>query len=299
MKTVLFHGAATALITPFREDGTVDLEGLETLIEFQIENNIQALVLAGTTGESSTLTFEEFSLLIATAARIINHRVPLIAGAGCNNTATAIRLSLEAEKRGADALLSVTPYYNKTTQEGLVRHYKEICSRVKIPLILYHVPGRTGMRIEAATCKALAALPGVIGIKDAGGDISGTAELAACGALALYSGNDDQLLPVLSLGGEGIISVLSNIAPREVQNICTLFDRGEHKKAAREQLRLLPLIKLLFSSVNPIPVKKAVELLGLPAGNPRLPLVPADEATAARLQRAMQDALILPALHQM
>ncbi|PWM38606.1 MAG: 4-hydroxy-tetrahydrodipicolinate synthase [Clostridiales bacterium] len=291
MKKALFQGAATALITPFRPDGTLDLEGLETLIEFQIQNGIQALVLSGTTGEGSTLSFEEFSLLIATAAGIIRHRVPLIAGTGSNHTAKAIKFSLEAEKRGADALLVVTPYYNKTTQEGLIQHYLAIADRVKIPLILYHIPSRTGMKIEPETLRILSAHSNIAAIKEASGDISGIAAIAAaCPDLTLYSGNDDQILPILSLGGKGIISVLSNIAPREVQNICTLYESGETERATKEQLRMVPLIQTLFSKVNPIPVKRAVELMGLPAGAPRLPLVPCDTATEERIRKAIKEA---------
>ena len=294
MKKKLFSGAATALVTPFDKEGALDLEALRQLIEFQIENGISALILAGTTGEASTLNFEEFSLLIAKASEYIRHRVPLIAGTGSNNTAESIRRSLEAEKRGADGLLMVTPYYNKTTQEGLLRHYFAIADRVKIPIILYKVPARTGLDILPDTCRKLAEHPNIIAIKDAGGNVEKTADLrAACPELTLYSGNDDYILPAYSLGGEGVISVLSNVVPKEVQRICTLFESGAYKKAAEEQLRLLPLIRALFAEVNPIPVKKAVELIGLSAGEPRLPLIACHAATEKKIQSALKEAGLL------
>ncbi len=289
MKKSLFSGAATALITPFKDNGALDLEGLERLIEFQIEGNIQALILSGTTGEGTTLSFDEFSLLIGEANRIIRHRIPLIAGTGCNNTATALKLSLEAEKRGADGVLLVTPYYNKTTQNGLVQHYFSIADRVQIPMLVYNVPSRTGMTITAETCKALSQHPRIIGIKEASGNIGSIADIAAaCPDFDLYSGNDDQILPILSLGGIGVISVLSNIAPREVQRICFLYQNGETEKATQEQLRFLPLIRLLFAQVNPIPIKCAAQLMGLPAGSPRLPLVVCDENLKGKLKKAIE-----------
>ncbi len=289
MQNPLFIGAATALITPFKEDGSLDLEGLKQLVEFQIENGISAIVVAGTTGEASTLRFEEYSLLIAKSAEYINHRVPLIAGSGSNNTATAIRLSLEAEKRGADALLIVTPYYNKTTKNGLIQHYYAIADRVRIPIILYNIPGRTGIKIEPKTCKALSVHPNIIGIKDAGNNISETTEIARlCNDILLYSGNDDQILPFLSLGGAGVISVLGNIAPSEVQRICSLYQNGEHQKALTLHQKFLPLIHLLFEEVNPIPIKAAVKELNLPCGSPRLPLVSCTDALAKQIRKEME-----------
>ncbi|MBQ7034446.1 MAG: 4-hydroxy-tetrahydrodipicolinate synthase [Clostridia bacterium] len=289
MQNPLFIGAATALITPFKEDGSLDLEGLKQLIELQIENGISAIVVAGTTGEASTLRFEEYSLLIAKSAEYINHRVPLIAGSGSNNTATAIRLSLEAEKRGANALLIVTPYYNKTTQNGLIQHYYAIADRVSIPIILYNIPGRTGLKIEPKTCKALSVHPNIIGIKDAGNNISETAEIAGlCNDILIYSGNDDQILPFLSLGGTGVISVLSNIAPSEVQRICYLYQNGEPQKALALHQKFLPLIRLLFEEVNPIPIKAAAKELNLPCGSPRLPLVSCTDALAKRIRKEME-----------
>ena len=288
MKNALFKGAATALITPFDENGALDLTGLEELIERQIQSGISAMVFAGTTGEASTLTFEEYSRLIATASSAIRQRVPLIAGAGSNDTAKAIKWSLEAQKRGADALLLVTPYYNKTTQEGLIRHYSMILDRMQIPAILYHIPGRTGMKMTVKSIEHLAEHPKIIGLKEASGDLSFAADVAAgCRSLSLYSGNDDQILPLLSLGGCGVISVLSNLLPKEVQLICNLYEQGEHNKATALQLEMIPLIRLLFSSVNPIPVKKAMEIMGLPAGAPRLPLIECDNMTEKLLMQTL------------
>ena len=291
MKKQLFKGAATALITPFKENGALDFIGLERLIEFQIDRNIQALILSGTTGEGSTLSFEEFSQLIGEANRIVRHRITLIAGTGSNNTATAIKLSLEAEKRGADGILLVTPYYNKTTQEGLVRHYFSIADRVQLPMLLYNVPSRTGMTITPETCRTLAQHPRIVGIKEASGNIGSIADIAAlCPNLPIYSGNDDQITPILALGGKGVVSVLSNIAPYEVQRICSYYETNEIEKAVSEQLRFIPLIRLLFSQVNPIPIKYAAQVMGLPAGDPRLPLIACDEDLKKKLERAIKTA---------
>ncbi len=291
MKKQIFNGAATALVTPFKEDGKLDLDGLGTLIEYQIENGIRAIILSGTTGEGSTLSPNEFSDLIKKGAEYIHGRVPLIAGTGSNNTDTAIKRSKDAEKCGADALLIVTPYYNKTTQAGLIQHYKKILNSVGLPVILYNVPGRTGLSIEPETVKILANESQIIGIKEASGNISKAADLLlAAPDLALYSGNDDQTLPILSLGGCGVISVLSNIAPQEVQRICTLFEQGKTEKAAKLQLRLLPLVRALFTEVNPIPIKFAMKLQGLPGGNPRLPLITCSNKTQEIIKNAIIEA---------
>lgn len=290
MRKNLFKGAATALITPFTPSGKLDLEGLEILIERQIDEGISALVLAGTTGEASTLTFEEFGQLIGSACKVIRGRIPLIAGTGNNNTAKALKWSLEAQKRGADAILSVTPYYNKTTQEGLIRHYEMIADHTELPIILYHIPSRTGMKMEAKTVKALSEHDQIIGIKEASGDLSFVADIASlCPQFPIYSGNDDQILPILSLGGCGVISVLSNISPKAVQNICRFYNEGDLNNATAVQLRVIPMIRALFSSVNPIPVKKALELMGLPAGKPRMPLMECDENVAAHLKRMLNE----------
>ncbi len=291
MKKQIFNGAATALVTPFKEDGSLDIGSLAELIEFQIENGIRGIVLSGTTGEGSTLSNEEFCLLIQKGAEFIHGRVPLIAGTGSNNTETAIRRSMDAESLGADALLIVTPYYNKTTQAGLIRHYQHILDAVDLPAILYNVPSRTGLAIEPETLRVLSDHPQITGIKEASGNISKTADfLASAPELPLYSGNDDQTLPTLSLGGCGVISVLSNIAPQEVQRICTLFEQGKTEKAAKLQLRLLPLVRALFGEVNPIPIKYAMKLQGFSVGNPRLPLVPCEEKTREIIQKAIIEA---------
>lgn len=291
MKKKLFDGVATALVTPFSDDGMPDLDGLKLLIDRQIENGISALVIAGTTGEGSTLSFEEFSLLIAKSNEYIRGRVPLIAGTGSNNTATALKLSLEAKKRGADGLLMVTPYYNKTTQDGLIQHYYYIADRVQLPFILYNVPSRTGLKIQPETCRKLSEHPNIVAIKEASGDISNTMDiLHSSPNLTLYSGNDDQMLPILAIGGDGLISVVSNVAPRETVNIYSLFKNGDIQKAITEHYRLLPLIRALFAQVNPIPVKRAMQLLNLPSGEPRLPLIPCDSKTEIILQNAIKNA---------
>ena len=290
MKKRLFKGAATALVTPFKKDGSLDLDGLGSLIEHQIEGGISALVLAGTTGEGSTLTFDEFSLLIAKANEFVHHRVPLIVGTGSNDTATALKRSLEAEKRGADGLLIVTPYYNKTTQSGLIRHYCTIADRVHTPIILYNVPSRTGLKIEPQTCKVLSEHPNIIGIKEASGNISNTLDIAAsCPNLSLYSGNDDQILPILALGGDGVISVASNIIPREIQQICNFFNENEISKALHIQKYFLPLFRALFCQVNPIPIKYAMQVLDLPSGEPRLPLIHSDDEAAVMIKKTLHE----------
>ena len=288
MSTKLFTGAATALITPFKNDGSIDFDGLEELIEFQIKNGIQAIVIAGTTGEASTLSFEEYSLLISKASYFIRNRVPLIAGSGSNNTDVAIKRSLEAQKRGANGLLIVTPYYNKTTQDGLVRHYFAIADRVKIPIITYNVPSRTGMKIEPETMKKLIQNPNIVALKEASNDISGLADMiSTCPDLAVYCGNDDQIVPFLSIGGCGVISVISNILPFEIQNICDLFFKNQIKAAATEQLRFIKLIRAVFSEINPIPIKGIMNELGLPAGPPRSPLIPSSRECIERILNEM------------
>lgn len=290
MKKQLFFGAATALITPFKQDNTLDIDGLKELIEFQIQSGIQALIIAGTTGEASTLSFEEYSRLIAKSNEFIAKRIPLIAGSGSNDTAKAIKLSLEAEKRGADGLLIVTPYYNKTTQNGLIRHYFEIADRVRLPIILYNIPTRAGMNIETQTFQRLCEHPNIVALKEASGSIGATADfIAARPDVSIYSGNDDQILPILSLGGAGVISVLSNVFPKEIQRICTLYQNGDNQKAAKEQLRFLPLMRLIFAQTNPIPIKHLMNQCNLPAGTPRLPLVPCDGSLCQKLTEECQN----------
>ena len=290
MKPVIFTGAAVALVTPFNPDGSVNYDEFGKLIDFQIENGTDALVIAGTTGESSTLTEEEHVDVIRYAIERANHRVPIIAGTGSNSTATAVMLSQEAEKLGADALLLVTPYYNKTTQNGLYVHYSTIAKSVNLPIILYNVPSRTGMTIEVETAAKLAEIDNIAAMKDAVGNISYTAKLIErCGdKLTVYSGNDDQIVPMMSLGAKGVISVLSNVLPRETHEMCAAALAGDFKTAAELQLRYLKLVNALFIETNPIPVKEAVNRMGFNAGECRLPLYHMAESNAAVLDAELR-----------
>lgn len=278
MKNVIFTGAAVAIITPFNEEG-INFDELKKLIDFNIENGTDAIVIAGTTGESATMSDEEHKATIKFAVDYVNKRIPVIAGTGSNDTLYAVELSKYAEKVGADGLLIVTPYYNKTTQSGLVKHYNYIADRVNIPIILYNVPSRTGVNITPATCLELSKHKNIAAIKEASGNLSQIAEIRAlCGDdLTVYSGNDDQIVPILSLGGKGVISVLSNVAPREAHNICQLFFDGKAEESAKLQLEYLKLINALFIEVNPIPVKTALGLMGFNVGNLRMPLFPMEE----------------------
>ena len=290
MKHTVFTGAATALITPFR-NGHVDYEAFSEIIEQQISGGISALVVSGTTGEGSTLTDYEHKDLIRYAVEMVAHRVPVIAGTGSNDTAYAIDLSHYACEVGADALLLVTPYYNKATQEGLYQSFKLIAESVEgTPCILYNVPSRTGCNILPATAARLAEVDNIGAIKEACGDISQIAELARlCGdKLDIYSGNDNQIVPIMSLGGKGVISVLSNILPGKTNEICTRFISGDVKGACDMQLHYLPLIDALFSEVNPIPVKAAMAAMGMCENTLRLPLTPMSEDKAARLYQLMR-----------
>ena len=271
----LFKGAGVALITPMQEDGSVNFEALKEIIEEQIEKGTDAIISVGTTGEAATLSVEEHVEVIAYTTKVVNHRIPLIAGTGSNCTESAVELSRQAEEVGADGLLLVTPYYNKATQKGLYQHFKTIAESVSIPSILYNVPGRTGMSIEAKTMAALYHdVKNIIGVKDAGGDMGKTLELMSLvdENFSLYSGEDGLILPILSAGGVGVISVLSNVAPKETHEICAKWFAGDLDGARKEQLRALPLIHALFSEVNPIPVKAAMNLQGKNAGPLRLPL---------------------------
>lgn len=278
MKKILFRGCGTAISTPFDENG-VNLKEFEKLIEDQIQNKVDAIIVCGTTGESSTMTKEEKKLAIECAVKISNGRVPIIAGTGGNNTKQVIENSKFVEDLGVDGLLIVTPYYNKCTQQGLIEHYKLIANSVSLPIILYSVQSRTGVNIEPKTCLELSKIDNIVAIKEASGNLSQVAEIAhLCGDnLHIYSGNDDQVLPVLSLGGLGVISVLSNVKPEYTHNMVQNFFDGNIKKATEMQLRALPLIKALFSEVNPIPVKAALNLQGYNFGIPRLPLTPMTE----------------------
>lgn len=275
MKKILFKGCGTAISTPFDENG-VNLKEFERLIENQIQNKVDAIIVCGTTGESSTMTTEEKKQAIECAVKTANGRIPIIAGTGGNNTKQVIENSKLAESLGVDGLLIVTPYYNKCTQKGLVEHYKVIAQSVSLPIILYSVPSRTGVNIEPKTCLELSKIENIVAIKEASGNISQVAEIAhLCGDnLHIYSGNDDQILPILSLGGLGVISVLSNVKPEYTHNIVQNFFSGNIEKATKMQLDALPLIKALFSEVNPIPVKAALNIQGYDFGIPRLPLTP-------------------------
>ena len=273
MKKILFKGCGTAISTPFDENG-VNLKEFEKLINFQIENGVDAIIVCGTTGESSTMTEEEKNATILSAVKLSNGRVPIIAGTGGNNTLKVIENSKKAEDLGVDGLLIVTPYYNKCTQKGLIEHYKMISQNTSLPIILYNVPSRTGINILPETCLELSKIDNIVAIKEASGNLSQIAEIAyLCrDNLNIYSGNDDQILPILSLGGLGVISVLSNVKPRYTHEMIQNFFAGNINKATSMQLDAIPLIKALFSEVNPIPVKSALNYLGFDFGIPRLPL---------------------------
>lgn len=289
MKKQVFTGAATALITPFTPAGEVDYNALDILIESQIAGGIDALVTCGTTGESAVFTDEEHVEVMRYTVTKVGGRVPVVAGVGSNDTRYAADLSRAAKAAGADALLHVTPYYNKTSQKGLVKHFCTLADTTDLPVILYNVPSRTGLNILPATYKELSAHPNIVATKEAGGDISAVAHtLELCGDnLAVYSGNDDQIVPILALGGIGVISVLSNILPRETHNICEFFFDGRIKESRELQLRLIPFIASLFCDVNPIPVKYAMNLLGMPSGPCRLPLVEPDETKAGIIKNEL------------
>ena len=275
MKKILFKGCGTAISTPFHEKG-VNLKEFENLVENQIQNKVDAIIVCGTTGESSTMTTEEKMATITCAVKTSHGRVPIIAGTGGNNTKQVIEYSKKIETLGVDGLLIVTPYYNKCTQNGLIEHYKEIAKNVSLPIILYNVPSRTGVNIAPKTCFELSKIENIVAIKEASGNLSQVAEIAhLCGDnLSIYSGNDDQILPVLSLGGIGVISVLSNVMPEYTHNMVQSFLDGNITTAVQMQLNAIPLIHALFSEVNPIPVKAALNILGYQFGNPRLPLTP-------------------------
>lgn len=274
MKKILFKGVGSAVPTPFDENG-VNISEFRKFLQFQIDNNVDALIVCGTTGESSTMTRDEKIIAINCALEFANEKIPVIVGTGSNNTREAIEMSKIAERLGADGILVVTPYYNKTTQRGLIAHYKDIAESVSLPIILYNVPSRTGVNIEPQTCLELSKIDNIVAIKEASGNISQVAQISnLCGDnLYIYSGNDDQIVPICSLGGIGVISVLSNIKPKFVHDMVYDFLDGNIDKARKMQLNILPLINSLFSEVNPIPVKYALNELGFNFGVPRLPLV--------------------------
>lgn len=287
----IFTGAGVAIVTPFKENLEVDYDQLEKLIDFQIENGTDSIVVCGTTGEASTMSHEEHIEVIRACAAHVNKRVPVVAGTGSNCTDEAIYLTQEAQKAGADGALVVTPYYNKATQKGLVEHYKAIASSVDIPIIMYNVPGRTGCNIAPATAAQIVKeVDNVVGIKEASGNISQIAELMhrTHGEIDLYSGNDDQIVPIMSLGGIGVISVLSHVAPRETHEICAKFLAGDVKGSLELQMKYIDLCNALFCEVNPIPVKKAVQLMGLCNGVLRKPLTEMEPENAIRLETEMK-----------
>lgn len=290
MKKILFKGCGTAIATPFTEDG-VNFEEFKKLIEFQIEQGIDSIIVCGTTGESSTMTEEERKQTIKFAIDTVAGRIPVIAGTGANNTKSAIEMSKYAQSVGADGLLIVTPYYNKTTQAGLIAHYSAIAKEVTLPIILYSVPSRTGVNIAPETCLELSKIENIVAIKEASGNISQIAKIASLckDNLNIYSGNDDQIIPILSLGGLGVISVLSNIEPKFTHNMVMNFLNGNIKDAKDAQLKCLPLVEALFCEVNPIPVKEALNILGYNYGIPRLPLIPLSEAGKQKLEKAMKN----------
>ena len=292
----VFTGAGVAIVTPMNQDGSINYEKFAEIIEFQIANKTDCIIVCGTTGEASTLSHEEHLDAIKFCVEQVKGRIPVIAGTGSNCTETAIYLSKEAEKYGVDGVLLVTPYYNKATQNGLYEHFKMIANSIKIPVILYNVPSRTGCNITPETAVRLCTdVENIVGIKEASGSLSQVARLMALadGKVDVYSGNDDQIIPILSLGGKGVISVLSNVAPEQTHNICQLYFDGKVKEAAKEQLRAIELCDALFCEVNPIPVKKALNLMGKEVGPLRRPLSEMEPQNAAKLEKAMKNYGIL------
>ena len=292
----IFKGAGVAIVTPFHEDGSIHYEKFAQLVEDQIAGGTDAIIVCGTTGESSTLTHEEHLDLIRFCVETVKGRVPVVAGTGSNCTETAVYLSKEAEKYGADALLLVTPYYNKATQNGLFAHYKKVADSVKLPIILYNVPSRTGCNIMPQTAVRLCKeVENIVGVKEASGNISHVAKLQslADGKVDVYSGNADQIVPILSLGGKGVISVLSNVAPRQTHDICQKFFDGDVEGSMKEQLRAIDLCDALFCEVNPIPVRAALNLMGKEVGPARMPLSEMEPQNVERLKKAMQEYGIL------
>lgn len=271
----IFTGAGVAIVTPFKENGEIDYESLDNLIDFHCENGTDSIVICGTSGEAATMTEKEHLECIKFTIERTRGRIPVIAGTGSNCTKTAVELSREAAGYGADGVLVVTPYYNKATQNGMIAHFSRIAEAVRIPVVLYNIPGRTGCRLEAETVAYLVNnIDNIVAIKEASGDFSNIIKMMEMtdGKLDLYSGNDDQIVPLMSLGGKGVISVLSNVAPKTAHNICQLYLKGKVRESLQLQIDALPLVHVLFSEVNPIPVKKAVELMGLCGGTVRAPL---------------------------
>ena len=287
----IFKGAGVAVITPMNEDGSVNFDKVEELVEFHIANGTDAIIACGTTGESATLPIEEHLQVVKRCIEVSNKRIPIIAGAGSNSTASALYTSTQSEKMGADGLLWVTPYYNKATQNGLIKHYTTLAEAVKIPAILYNVGSRTGVNMAAATTATLFKnVDNIVGIKEASGNLSQVAEIMNLtdGKIDMYSGNDDQIVPVLSLGGVGVISVLSNVAPKETHDIVAKYLEGDVVGSRELQLKYVPLIKALFSEVNPIPVKAAMNMMGMNVGPLRLPLTEMEDQNKAVLEQELR-----------
>ena len=289
MKNTIFTGAGVAIVTPFNADGSINFDGFAENLEYQINNGTDAIIVCGTTGEASTMTDDEHIECIRFAVERTKGRLPVIAGTGSNDTRYAAELSKTAQDLGADGLLLVTPYYNKASQKGLVAHFGKIAECVDIPIILYNIPGRTGVSIDISTYKTLSEFKNIVAVKEASGNISQVAKIAqlAGDELDIYSGNDDQIVPILSLGGKGVISVLSNIAPKETHDIVARFMAGDVAGSRELQLRALPLVEKLFCEVNPIPVKAAMNLLGWEVGPLRMPLSAMEEEHQAQLKKAM------------
>lgn len=292
----IFKGSGVAVVTPMTSGGEVDYEQFAKLLEFQIANRTDAIIVCGTTGESSTLTHEEHIEVIRYCVKVVAGRIPVVAGTGSNCTETAVYLSQEAEKAGADGLLLVSPYYNKATQNGLYAHFKTVADSVKLPILLYNVPSRTGCNILPETVVRLCSdVENIVGVKEASGNIGQIAHLAAIAKskVDIYSGNDDQIVPIMSLGGVGVISVLANVAPAQTHEICQRYLDGDVKESCRMQLEAMELCNALFCEVNPIPVKKALALMGMGEGALRMPLTEMEPANAQRLEKAMKEYGIL------
>lgn len=287
----IFTGAGTAIVTPFDSSGSINFEMFEKLIEFQIANGIDAIIVCGTTGEAVTLSYKERESLVRFAVETAKGRVPIISGGGSNSTATSIRLCLDGQNAGADGLLCVTPYYNKTTQKGLVAHYAAIAEAVDLPIIVYNVPSRTSLNVEAETALALSKIKGIVGIKESAGDILQAARMAAlCGeGFDIYAGNDNEVVPMLSLGGVGCISVLGNVAPKNVRDMVAKFKAGDHEGAKKLQLNAMAMIDALFCEVNPMPVKAMLNLMGYDVGIGRLPLTTLEDESMQQVTKAMTD----------
>ena len=288
MKKIIFEGCGTAIATPFNDEG-VNLSEFSKLVEDQIQNGVDSIIVCGTTGESATMTEEERLQTIECAVKVANGRVPIIAGTGSNNTKAVIDMNEKVAKFGVDGVLIVTPFYNKTTQKGLIEHYKTIAQNTTLPIIMYSVPSRTGVNISPETCLELSKIDNIVAIKEASGNLSQIAEIASLcrDNLTIYSGNDDQIVPILSLGGKGVISVLSNIKPKFTHDICQNFFDGKVKEASKMQLDSIPLIKALFCEVNPIPVKAALNMIGYDYGIPRLPLIEMSEEGKDKLKKCL------------